>query len=269
HMAKKCTVRKRMKDSEWFKEKMLLVESQEAGVVLNDEQQDFLAGSFEETNDYCDDKATVNAIFMANLSSIGSLNDDTSYDELPGNSNVISYTDYMLTIRNNEDNYVSPPIEKNDMILVRVLGYAVKDGHSEEEAYLNREYYTAVKDREYLTKFDECIKRRTTLSHHHIGFIAEVKEMKDIFEQMEDEENIASDITYTYLRSLIEVDNYGKCKSHDIVLLDRQESNKYFSELRKRFTKLEEYSITLDIDFQNHKEQMILNDPEMKKQLFG
>ncbi|GJW76269.1 hypothetical protein Tco_0137951 [Tanacetum coccineum] len=103
HMAKKCTVRKRMKDSEWFKEKMLLVESQEAGVVLNDEQQDFLAGSFEETNDYCDDKATVNAIFMANLSSIGSLNDDT----------------------------VAP----------------FKDGHSEEEAYLNREYYTAVKDR--------------------------------------------------------------------------------------------------------------------------
>ncbi|GJV28866.1 hypothetical protein Tco_1385314 [Tanacetum coccineum] len=129
-----------------------------------------------------------------------------------------------------------------------------------------------------LTKFDECIKRRTTLSPHHIGiweqsdikgafkkdiipfsenlketfklfekgFITEVKEMKDIFEQMEDEvdqfsvakksfeiekktfnqqrstlrENISSDIMCTYLRSLNEVDNCGKCKSLDTVLLD-------------------------------------------------
>ncbi|GKC01943.1 hypothetical protein Tco_0993553 [Tanacetum coccineum] len=96
-------------------------------------------------------------------------------------------------------------------------------------------------------KFDECIKRRTTLSPHQIGFVAEVKEMKDIFEQMKDEveqcsvakkyfeiekkqllinndklleENISCDNMCTYLRSLNEVDNCGKCKSLDIVLLD-------------------------------------------------
>ncbi|GJV93476.1 hypothetical protein Tco_1541289 [Tanacetum coccineum] len=123
------------------------------------------------------------------------------------------------------------------------------------------------KARDLLTKFDECIKRRTTLSPHEIGswqqsdikgsfkanvipfsenlketfkfsekgFITVVKEMKDIFEQMEDE-----------------VDQY------------LQESNKSLSELRKRFAKLEEYNITLDIAFQNHKEQMILNEPETK-----
>ncbi|GJZ74462.1 hypothetical protein Tco_0638608 [Tanacetum coccineum] len=128
----------------------------------------------------CDDEAIANAIFMANLSPIGSLNDDTvephynsnmlskSYDELTSNSKVISCTDYMLTIGNDEDNYVPPPIQKNDMMLsvieqiksqvekcnmvnqesksmnesltnelerykdrVRVLEYAVKDGHSE------------------------------------------------------------------------------------------------------------------------------------------
>ncbi|GJR99392.1 retrovirus-related pol polyprotein from transposon TNT 1-94 [Tanacetum coccineum] len=74
-------------------------EAQEAEVVLNDEQQDFLAGNLEETND-CedlqlqaivnfkadhvdaydsnyDDEAIENAIFMAHLSPIGSINDDT------------------------------------------------------------------------------------------------------------------------------------------------------------------------------------------------
>ncbi|GJZ81318.1 hypothetical protein Tco_0646312 [Tanacetum coccineum] len=173
HMAKHCTIRKKVKDSKWFKDKMLLAQAQEAGVVLDEEQHDFLADSLEETNDCedlqlqattnfkaghvnvydsdCDDEATANAIFMANLSHIGSLNDDTvaprydsdtlfyvphydtyhdsdvlnsdiqelgyienivsnneSYDELKGNSDVISYTDYMLTIGNNEDNYVPP-----------------------------------------------------------------------------------------------------------------------------------------------------------------
>ncbi|GJR17258.1 retrovirus-related pol polyprotein from transposon TNT 1-94 [Tanacetum coccineum] len=346
HMAKQCTAKKRVKDSEWFKDKMLLAQAQNAGVVLNEEQQDFLADSLDETDDCedlqlqaianfkayyvdvydsdCDDEATTNAISMANLSPVGSLNDDTvaprydsdtlsevphydtyhdsdmlnsniqelgyienivsnneSYDELKGNNDVISYTDYILTIGDDADNYVPPPVQKNDMMLsvieqmksqvekcnkvnqeskseiksltseieqykdrVRVLGYAVKDDHSEQEAYISRELYTLPpvtiskpkvfpkklpstsqvlrnlnNARDLLTHFDECIKRRATLYPHEIGsceqsdikgafradvipssenlketfklfekgFITEVKEMKDIFEQMEDE----------------------------------------------------------------------------------
>ncbi|GKD88894.1 integrase, catalytic region, zinc finger, CCHC-type containing protein, partial [Tanacetum coccineum] len=182
HIAKQCIAKKRVKDAEWFQDKMVLAQAQEAGVVLNDEQQDFLADILEE-NDDCedlqlqattnfkldhvdaydlnyDDEATTNAIFMENLSPIGSFNDDTveprydsdilsevphydtyhesdmlnsniqemgyienivshneSYDELTSNSNVISYTDYMVTIGNDADNYVPPPVQKNDMIL--------------------------------------------------------------------------------------------------------------------------------------------------------
>ncbi|GJX41536.1 retrovirus-related pol polyprotein from transposon TNT 1-94 [Tanacetum coccineum] len=108
----------------------------------------------------CDNEATTNAIFMENLSPVGSINGDiveprydsniiskvphydtyhesdvlnfniqelgyienivfynTSYDELTSNSNVISYGNYMVTIRNDEDNYVPPPVQKNDVIL--------------------------------------------------------------------------------------------------------------------------------------------------------
>ncbi|GKE73838.1 hypothetical protein Tco_1535879, partial [Tanacetum coccineum] len=153
-----------------------------ARVILDEEQQDFLANSLEETDDCedlqlqatsnfkachvdaydsdCDDEATTNAIFMENLSPVGSLNDDTiaprydsdtlsevphydtyhdsdmlnsniqelgyienivstneSYDELKHNNDVISYTDYMLTIRDDADNYVPLPVQKNDMML--------------------------------------------------------------------------------------------------------------------------------------------------------
>ncbi|GKB78365.1 hypothetical protein Tco_0945260 [Tanacetum coccineum] len=103
--------------------------------------------------------ATPNAIFMANLSPVGSINGDTveprydsdilsevphydtyhesnmlnsnvqemryienivfnneSYDKLTSNNNVISYADYMVTIGNDADNYVPPPVQNNDMI---------------------------------------------------------------------------------------------------------------------------------------------------------
>ncbi|GJY43682.1 hypothetical protein Tco_0431895 [Tanacetum coccineum] len=40
-----------------------------------------------------------------------------SYDELKGNNDVISHTDYMVTIRDDEDNYVPPPVQKDDMML--------------------------------------------------------------------------------------------------------------------------------------------------------
>ncbi|GJT06277.1 retrovirus-related pol polyprotein from transposon TNT 1-94 [Tanacetum coccineum] len=166
HIAKQCTVKKRVKDSEWFTDKMLLAQAQDAGVVLNEELQDFLADSLEETDNYYDNEATTNAIFMENLSPIGSLNDDTveprydsdilsevphyenyhdsdmlnfniqevgyieniisnneSYDELTSNSNVISYTDYMLNIGNDADNYVPPPVQKNDMMFLSFLRY--------------------------------------------------------------------------------------------------------------------------------------------------
>nr|GEX28450.1 hypothetical protein [Tanacetum cinerariifolium] len=80
------------------KDKTLLAQAQETGVVLHEEQQEFLADRLEE-NDDCDDlqlhttthfktdqvdaydsdwddQATANAIFMASLSSAGSLNND-------------------------------------------------------------------------------------------------------------------------------------------------------------------------------------------------
>ncbi|GKD96291.1 retrovirus-related pol polyprotein from transposon TNT 1-94, partial [Tanacetum coccineum] len=105
HIAKQCTAKKRVKDVEWFKEKMLLAQAQEAGVILHEDQKDCLADRLEEMDDYddlqlhttsnfkadhvdaydsdCDDEATACAIFMASLSPAGSINGDTagpSYD---------------------------------------------------------------------------------------------------------------------------------------------------------------------------------------------
>ncbi|GKA17368.1 hypothetical protein Tco_0697205 [Tanacetum coccineum] len=232
-----------VKDSEWFKDKMLLAQSQEAGVMLHEEQQDFLADRLEE-------------------------NDDSTY---------------MVTIQDEVDHYVPPPIQNKDMML------SVNDHMKSQVDHCNMS--STQEERDLLGKFDDCIKRRTTLSPRDIdsweqsdikgaftkdvipffknlketfklfekGLNDEVKEMKDIFKQMKDEvdqcsvakkcfeikkkqllinndqlleENISCDIMCTYLPSLNKVKNCGKCKSLDIVLLDQQETNKSFNALK-------------------------------------
>ncbi|GKB82426.1 retrovirus-related pol polyprotein from transposon TNT 1-94 [Tanacetum coccineum] len=231
HMAKQCIAKKKVKDSEWFKDKMLLAQAQEAGVVLDEEQQDFLADSLEETNDYYDDEATTNAIFMANLSPVGSINGNTveprydsdilseSYDELKGDIDVISYTDYMLTIGNDKDNYVPPPVKKNDMMLsvieqmksqvekcnmvnkeskrvnesltselkqykeiIKLLEYAVKDGHLEQEAYLSRELYSGIDDSNK-KKIFETLKQES--SERYEKNISEIVDLENAKKELE------------------------------------------------------------------------------------
>nr|GEV46726.1 hypothetical protein [Tanacetum cinerariifolium] len=95
HIVKQCSAKKRVKDSKWFKHKMLLTQAQEARVVLNEDQQDFLTDRLEENDDCndlqlhttsnfkvdhvdaydsdCDDEATASVITMDNLSPVGSL----------------------------------------------------------------------------------------------------------------------------------------------------------------------------------------------------
>nr|GFC86629.1 hypothetical protein [Tanacetum cinerariifolium] len=43
HMAKQCTKPKRKRGAEWFKDKVLLVQAQASGHVLQEEKLDFLA----------------------------------------------------------------------------------------------------------------------------------------------------------------------------------------------------------------------------------
>nr|GFC46393.1 hypothetical protein [Tanacetum cinerariifolium] len=96
HMAKQCTKPKRKHDAEWFKDKILLVQDQANGQVLQKEELDFLAdpGMAEsltnqsvittnaayQANDLdaydsdCDELNSAKVALMANLSHYGSDN---------------------------------------------------------------------------------------------------------------------------------------------------------------------------------------------------
>nr|GEY56422.1 Gag-Pol polyprotein [Tanacetum cinerariifolium] len=96
HMAKQCTKPKRKRDAEWFKDKVLLVQAQASGQVLQKEELDFLAdpGTAESSTNQtvvttnaayqaddldaydldCDELNSAKVALMANLSHYGSDN---------------------------------------------------------------------------------------------------------------------------------------------------------------------------------------------------
>ncbi|GKA91357.1 integrase, catalytic region, zinc finger, CCHC-type containing protein [Tanacetum coccineum] len=80
HMARQCLKPKRKKDATWFRDKVLLVEAQGNGKVMNEEELEFLANP---------GIAEAKAVLMANLSSYGSnvlsevpISDNTNNDML-------------------------------------------------------------------------------------------------------------------------------------------------------------------------------------------
>ncbi|GJV38251.1 integrase, catalytic region, zinc finger, CCHC-type containing protein [Tanacetum coccineum] len=72
HIARNCTQPKRLQNSNYFKDKMLLMQAQENGAVLDEEELLFLAG--EQSNTFDADVDNHPSIFMANLSSVGPAN---------------------------------------------------------------------------------------------------------------------------------------------------------------------------------------------------
>ncbi|GJZ20264.1 retrovirus-related pol polyprotein from transposon TNT 1-94 [Tanacetum coccineum] len=130
HIAQNCNHPKRLNNSDFFKDKMLLMQAQENGAVLDEEELLFLAG--EQTNtfdadvddqpvrdlaqnddnifqaDECDafesdvnDEPTAQTIFMAKLSSTG----PTNLQACPSNASILSEVhDLENTIDHCDDN---------------------------------------------------------------------------------------------------------------------------------------------------------------------
>ncbi|GKB06471.1 retrovirus-related pol polyprotein from transposon TNT 1-94 [Tanacetum coccineum] len=148
HIARECPQPKRPQDSDYFKDKMLLMNAHENGVVLDEEQLLFLAGE-QVTNfdddvddlalnvdhvfeaDQCDafdsdvDEApTTQTMFMANLSSEDPIYDEvghhmlriTQFVDYTSDSNVIPYNQYM---EDNEEHVVQSNVSsvQNDALM--------------------------------------------------------------------------------------------------------------------------------------------------------
>ncbi|GJZ15145.1 retrovirus-related pol polyprotein from transposon TNT 1-94 [Tanacetum coccineum] len=132
HMARQCLKLKRKRDAMWFREKVLLVEAQENGKVLSEEDLEFLADlgiaegpvtqsvithdatyqadDLDAYNSDCDEISTAKAVLMANLSSYGSdvlsevpISDNTHNDMLNKSVQEMSYSEPSHFVEHSEN----------------------------------------------------------------------------------------------------------------------------------------------------------------------
>ncbi|GJW00085.1 retrovirus-related pol polyprotein from transposon TNT 1-94 [Tanacetum coccineum] len=105
HITRNCTQPKRLQNSDYFKDKMLLMQSQENGVVSDEEQLLFLTADECDAFDSNVDEAPIaQTMFMANLSSA-----DPVYDEASP-----SYDSNILFEVHEYDNYQDAVCEHHD-----------------------------------------------------------------------------------------------------------------------------------------------------------
>ncbi|GJY88095.1 integrase, catalytic region, zinc finger, CCHC-type containing protein [Tanacetum coccineum] len=146
HIARNCTQPKRPHNSDYFKDKMLLMQAQENGAVLDEEELLFLAGeqgntfdadvdnqpvqdlALNEDNifqaDECDafdsdvdDEPTAQSIFMANLSSVGSANPQAG----PSNASILSEVHTLEnaidhSVSNQDEHEIHNKVQPSDVI---------------------------------------------------------------------------------------------------------------------------------------------------------
>ncbi|GJU37544.1 retrovirus-related pol polyprotein from transposon TNT 1-94 [Tanacetum coccineum] len=79
HIARNCTQPKRLQNSEYFKDKMLLMQAQENGVVLDEEQLLFLAGGQDNAIDEDVDEQPVQDLAL-NVDNVFQADDCDAYD---------------------------------------------------------------------------------------------------------------------------------------------------------------------------------------------
>nr|GEU50631.1 hypothetical protein [Tanacetum cinerariifolium] len=110
HIARECKEEKREKDSQWFKDKALLMEAKEKGVVLDAEAEAFLA-DVECTAHYDDSLAiTTTTAFEANLTGTstreGTCNDTDFHSKVESNKSLKTKSEKLKTDNKaREDSY--------------------------------------------------------------------------------------------------------------------------------------------------------------------
>ncbi|GJT49220.1 retrovirus-related pol polyprotein from transposon TNT 1-94 [Tanacetum coccineum] len=192
-MARQCPKPKRKRDATWFRDKVLLVEAQGSGKVLNEEELAFLADpgvaegpvthtvithnaayqadDLDAYDSDCDDISIAKAVFMANLSSYRSdvLSKDTKNGKL-------------LEERQNVDLSTREELIMDDIIREKNAQFA---DFEKENNYLKQNLSEQLKEKELLTKTfnvlkNECKEKEAKNNDKEIALEKKVKELDNI-----------------------------------------------------------------------------------------
>nr|GEY30001.1 hypothetical protein [Tanacetum cinerariifolium] len=117
HFAKECRKLKRVKDSAYHKEKMLLCKQAEQGVPLQAEQYDWLAGTDEEVDEQ---ELEAHYSYMAKIQEVPTANSGTysepvEQDDIPNEQNDVDSDDERVALANLIAN-LKPDVDENKKI---------------------------------------------------------------------------------------------------------------------------------------------------------
>nr|GEZ52823.1 hypothetical protein [Tanacetum cinerariifolium]GEZ53142.1 hypothetical protein [Tanacetum cinerariifolium] len=105
HMSKQCTKPKRKQDAEWLKDKVLLVQAQANGQVLQEEELEFLANPGMAESSSNQNVITTNAAYQADdLDAYDSDCDELNFAKIALMANLSHYGSDNLAEVNNQDN---------------------------------------------------------------------------------------------------------------------------------------------------------------------
>nr|GFA61869.1 hypothetical protein [Tanacetum cinerariifolium] len=105
HMSKQCTKPKRKQDAKWFKDKVLLVQAQANGQVLQEEELEFLADPGTTESSSNQNVVTTNAAYQADdLDAYDSNCDEINSAKISLMANLSHYGSDNLAEVNNQDN---------------------------------------------------------------------------------------------------------------------------------------------------------------------
>nr|GEX28329.1 uncharacterized mitochondrial protein AtMg00820-like [Tanacetum cinerariifolium] len=192
HMARQCTQPKRPKNSEWFKEKMLLAQAQESGIILDEEQLAFLA----DLRHICSrDAYSEQPVFVV----------DSNID-ITSDNNVISYDQY---VKENESEVVQDITSSEQLdamimfVIEKMSNQVAKCNAVNQENKIVNESLTAELER-YKEHVDQCLVDRR---YFEVEKKEPLIENERLLEQI-----ISQDIVCTAMHSYEDLVKYAKMK---------------------------------------------------------
>nr|GFB08196.1 hypothetical protein [Tanacetum cinerariifolium] len=245
HMAKQCTKPKRKRDAEWFKEKVILVQAQANGHVLQEEELDFLADPGMAESSTKQTVVTTNAAYQADdLDAYDSDCDELNSAKVALMANLSHYGSYNLV-----ENSTLPALQ-DDLILsvteqlkTQVVNYAKINQDNKQvnellmaelESYKNQERVLKeqMNDNQASTSYEHSLEIETlkhTLSEHlkeKESLTQKITLLKNDF-QKEKSRNIDRELPLEKQAQQLKLKLYDGCvieKSDGIVIPDTEET---------------------------------------------
>nr|GEV95872.1 integrase, catalytic region, zinc finger, CCHC-type, peptidase aspartic, catalytic [Tanacetum cinerariifolium] len=232
HFAKECRKPKRVKDSAYHKEKMLMCKQAEQGVPLQAEQYDWLADTDEEINEQ---ELKAYYSYLAKIQEVPTADSGTNSE--PFNTCLVETDDSNVTPD-------SPNMCEDDI-------------HN---------------DQNDVESDDERVALANLIANLKLDEIEELESDKAEFSNMYDmilQECVSHDVMCSYLLSLSDLDVLAElqclylhkvkecdCLAQNLLKQTESVSKEVHNELLQCFAKVEKHSISLEIALQKCKEQV-------------